>query len=204
MPGALNPPRSDFPHLLPPQRRAKLPRLGFRPLLPSADPRGRATRVPRTRSPRGAMATQGLTPPAPEESPLSAGTGCTGSTSSPPAAPTGLGAGRGRRGDGRQPETWPPRRERGLVTPLPRRSAASAPHRKGPDVASAGWSAARPSPCFPPGESRPLIQEKEVDGGKHSRAPAWEDPKAENRAAGPEQRGDICSAGSSAGLPSSR
>lgn len=50
-----------------------------------------ATLVTKAQPPR-------VTPP-PEESPLSAGTGCTGSTSSPSAAPTGLGTGRGQQWD---------------------------------------------------------------------------------------------------------
>lgn len=48
--------------------------------------------------------------------------------------------------------------------------------------------AAHPSPLFPPRESCPLIQAKEVDRGKHSQAPAWKDPKAEDRVAGAEGR----------------
>lgn len=51
------------------------------------------------------------------------------------------------------------------AAPLPQRSAAPALVPNGPDVAFAGCSSARPSPFFPAGESRPLIQAKEVDGG---------------------------------------
>lgn len=178
VPGGVNPPWSNFLHLPPLQQSANLPRLGFCLLLPSDGPRGRAMHVPSSQSPQGAMATPVMkaqvclaapqgSPPARGISPLCRD-GVRRFNQFPLCCTHWAGHGEGTVMGWRRTaaQSLPPHRQEGLQ----RRSCGLRLHRplyrKGPDVSFAGWSTALPSPFFPPGESRPLIQAKEVDGGK--------------------------------------